>query len=596
MVKSKKIIMIILALIVIPLSIEFIFGKITINNNKNKTYVNETIKIEEGEKYQIDFNGDYFYKLNICYRTNKENNILITINDEEYSIVLDQYDSDKKITIDENVEEIYIEADEELIIENISSNNENTFNKYRYGLFFITTLILILYLSNRSYFKEKLERLFVLVSLLFGLTIIVCLPALSGYTPDDQIHLSNSYSLMDYPVSEISEAEQKSESALDYGIYSGEDNAESEKNLNNDELQEIVGSKSVSLIVPYNKIGYIPTSIAMKIAKLSGLNHTNVFRLGKIANLLIYVLVCYFAIKNTKFAKKIIFAVCLIPSSIFLASSYSLDGLTISSIILAFTLFLNKYFSNEKVDFKWSLLFIVFSIIGCVSKAIFAPLLLLPLLLKKEQFIDDKTSLLYKIGMCLVFAVMCSTFILPLFDNANVPGDFRGGIVSVGGQIKNILKDIPGFLLMFLPISVFGTIKNIFIDYNTYITGFYLGVINAVIGIVYLVILLSSVVFDSTIYQKMTKKFRLILFLGVIILGCIIFGTMYLSFTEIGANYIEGVQNRYFLPLVLIMFTSISGIFTIEDKKNLYIDVISISSIITISIFILTMIIETCCL
>lgn len=594
--KYKKPLIIILALIIIPLVSELIIGKLKINNEQSQNYLKQTQTIKAGATYRLNLNNAYFYRLKIAYQSDNNVEAIININQRSYQLQLLKSDNDKVWGLDKKVTQITIQAADNLKIRAISSLNHYQFNYYRYLLFEIITLIGSLYVAYRRYFKAHLERLFLLIAISFGCFFILVMPPVSGYTPDDQIHLSNTYSLLDYPLSQISEAEGIATSASDYGIYSRDDHNELINYLNSSENQKTVAYKNISLLVSYNKLGYFPAASTMKVAKMLGCPYTIVYQIGKLTNLLIYTLIGFWAIKIAKYGKKLFFAVSLIPTSLFLAASYSLDGMTFVGIMMMLVLWLNKQLSGDSVDFKWSCGFIAFGIIGCLSKPIFAPLMLLPLLFKSQQFESVGQSLRFKAAIVLVCLVMSASFIMPLFDNAATPGDFRGGVVSIGGQIRYILSNPIAFITMFFPQALITIINNLVTDYHTYADSFYLDATNMGIGLIYMLSLFAVMGFDDSLRDKLNKPTRISVLILVLLIGFIINGTMYLSFSEIGAGHINGVQNRYFLPLVPLMLIGLSGLVKIKDHHEYYLDVITVSSLLAIAAFMYTVVIQTCCL
>ena len=59
-----------------------------------------------------------------------------------------------------------------------------------------------------------------------------------------------------------------------------------------------------------------------------------------------------------------------------------------------------------------------------------------------------------------------------------------------------------------------------------------------------------------------------------------IYGAMYLTFTEVGNSKVEGVQSRYFLPLLLpifiVLLPRIKFISVAEDKEYSFISIVLI--------------------
>ena len=72
------------------------------------------------------------------------------------------------------------------------------------------------------------------------------------------------------------------------------------------------------------------------------------------------------------------------------------------------------------------------------------------------------------------------------------------------------------------------------------------------------------VLFSENINNSLKLRDKLIIAVGIIGIILLIWTALYLSFTPVGENYINGVQPRYFIPLLLPIFY----IFKTDKIKN----------------------------
>ena len=86
--------------------------------------------------------------------------------------------------------------------------------------------------------------------------------------------------------------------------------------------------------ISYDKIAYIPMAVFLFIGKNLKLPFSAVFALGKFGNLLIYVIVMFWAIRLAKSRKLLLAFVAMLPTPLFLASSYTYDSVVFSFITL----------------------------------------------------------------------------------------------------------------------------------------------------------------------------------------------------------------------------------------------------------------------
>lgn len=83
--------------------------------------------------------------------------------------------------------------------------------------------------------------------------------------------------------------------------------------------------------------------------------------------------------------------------------------------------------------------------VGCLSKAVYIPLILVMLLLPRVQKMKKKYKVIFWIGILTILGLVLMTFVLPVFSNTiagNVSfgGDSRGGDTSVVRQILSMIQ------------------------------------------------------------------------------------------------------------------------------------------------------------
>ena len=91
----------------------------------------------------------------------------------------------------------------------------------------------------------------------------------------------------------------------------------------------------------YSPILYLPSGLAITVGWHLKLSPLWLMYLGRLANLLAFLGLAYWALKITPTGKIIFFLLALMPMSLFLAPSLSIDGLTIASSMLLTATLLN---------------------------------------------------------------------------------------------------------------------------------------------------------------------------------------------------------------------------------------------------------------
>lgn len=90
----------------------------------------------------------------------------------------------------------------------------------------------------------------------------------------------------------------------------------------------------------YSFVPYVPQALGIAVARWAGLNVLAVFYAGRLANLLLAVMLVYLAIRITPIGKVVLGAVALIPMSVHQLASTSPDSSTIAVAFLLMAVFL----------------------------------------------------------------------------------------------------------------------------------------------------------------------------------------------------------------------------------------------------------------
>lgn len=458
-------------------------------------------------------------------------------------------------------------------IKKITVSNLLNINFYRIIVMTFTLFLLVILYRYRKYWFSNLHKTFLLVSFVTGVLIILVTPV-SMYTSwDDQVHFSRSYTLLDGKESKWSYAGRYFNHLLigsQDRFRSEEDIKEYKKFLNRNNTKEsIIKVHNDDHSIDYNEFVYLPFAFGLKIGRLFSTNFTTMIYLAKILNLLLYISIFYFAIKIAPYGKRILFIISLFPINIYLASQFSYDSTITAGLMLGIASFL-KLMTLDKVDNKYLLIFIFSTLWASFPKAVYSPLLLLLLLIPKDKFKNKKNSTMIKTGVIILFLVMMSSFVLPVLLGQATAGDARIEGSSVSGQFKYILSN-PFNYAKILLMATLKYSRSMFFGYDAmsrmgYLTSdsmWWFDLSNFVT-----LFLLLYTTFTSKIDKKVMNNILKISFITLlIIIWCLVWTSLYLSWNPVGSSAITGVQSRYFIPVLfplLLIFVPISK----KEKKS----------------------------
>jgi uncharacterized membrane protein len=470
----------------------------------------------------------------------------------------------KTITLNETTEEITFNftnaKDYKLYVKNFQITNHFQFNIVRFLVIFIFVVFFLTLLSLKK-LNIKLEMFVASVILVFGLLLAFLVPP--HHTWDEFAHFLKSYSVASgnfFPDNETKLTYPKEIENLNhpagleyqsYGDYKELKKQMSEYSMSNSEDKNIKSTAIINLFVPY-----IPSGIGVKIAMLFNLPILYYLWFGRMMNVLLYALMAYLAIKKMPVGKRLVAFYAALPINVFLSASLSCDYLAMGGIMLALAYTLDAVLNKKKANAQLiSLLIILYS---CVTfaKVSYAPFFLLMFLLGKEQFSNKKQLLLYRV----LVVISCGIVAIGTYYYADQLGIVQWVKDGVNNkeQILGILKNPFGYLKM---LTVF--ISDNSVNYLRNMFGFfaYVGDISQFSVIIISGILLFLAWFDLPNYSKTEEDQyilpepinnfgKITLALSSIAAFGLSLTALYVSFTPVGQQGVQGFQGRYILPLL----------------------------------------------
>lgn len=420
-------------------------------------------------------------------------------------------------------------------------------NPYRMLVIFAVLFVVSLSIYFRKNIGSHAHIYYFIVIMVIGTVNVLGAPPAVGISFDDEIHYGRTAYLSWGATGNISYQDNATrnvyvENIRGREVYGKEGRNEWINNING------TGSKTLIHVNDYTNdliyIAYIPGAIILKAARGLGLNFIQAFILGKWINLLIYSILFSCSIKILKNKGKIIVAMIgLIPTGLFMATSYSYDWWIIAFIVLGFSMFAGEIQMGRKISTKKMLLIVACMVIGMLPKAIYFPLMLPLLMQRKDKY--EKSKICRVIVLCGM-AALVAKFVFPILFGGIGSGDIRGGTdVNSVKQVKFILtnpfkyaKILVEFLLGYISLDAAE-------GYLTYMA--YYGQ-SKFFGMC-IVVLAAVAILDNRVKSgERTKFFKTITAASIGITIVLVATALYVSFTAVGAETIAGCQPRYLIP------------------------------------------------
>lgn len=303
--------------------------------------------------------------------------------------------------------------------------------------------------------------------------------------------------------------------------------------------------------VVYAPVPYLPQVFGILIGKLFAASPLVMIYLARIANLFFFIILAFATIRITPLHKWVFCLLCLTPTTVFQVASASVDAFTYGICFLSIAVFLS-YALNDKEKLESADLFKVFglSLLAVLSKQAYILLPLLFLLIPRRKIGSTGKYLL--VFSCL-FAVCLLTEAVWSFLVKAIYLPYRIDI-PVNPELQ--LAFIINHPLNFISLAVRDYIFNSAYYFKTFfgqLTWFDLYVPT------YLTVFISLVIIGVALLDKDSKKTiskinKFIFLLIIAGTAFIISALLYMSWSPIGGNFIEGIQGRYFIPVAPLIF------------------------------------------
>ncbi|MCM2535976.1 DUF2142 domain-containing protein [Neobacillus pocheonensis] len=439
-------------------------------------------------------------------------------------------------------------------------------------IFVLASVVLLLLfvlsvLALRKY-KNEMHKAFLVTALPIGLVLAIIIP------PFDQLDEQEHY-YRSFEVSEGLFLNQVTEHGLgNYIPVSLVDTVHdvqliSQKGYNYGIVKEAFGNKlnaknrifMRNYASSYPPTIYIPQALGLTLGRWIFDSPMMMLYLGRILNLLAYAAIVYTALKIVPFKKNLFYIMALLPMSIIQAASLSGDSTIISSAFLfvAYILYL-AYGKVEKITLKHILTAIGIGIFIALAKSVYLPIVFLFLLIPLRKFKDKKDfikKLLIVLAGCAIPFIIWNML---NFANMSIPDVRIHPGVSPKDQVKFVLTQ-PFHYLKVLVDSFLSLGESKFLGMLGLLGTFYhYEAPNIVIYTFLFLMLLFGLMNDETDllvkWRRIDKPIMLSIMLAVLVL---IYTALYVGYTPVAYSIVLGVQGRYFLPIAVFLFLSITN-------------------------------------
>ncbi len=491
-----------------------------------------------------------------------------------------------------------IRFDSDIVLREISAEKDIFYILYIGIISVFLGFIILFYFAIYKY-NMKISTIYLIAGIFFGILYITIIPLFAA--PDEWSHANSAY--------EVSNHILGIQNSSDGTIVMRKDDAESEfissgvnrdyynnyfiklKNpfIINDELV-VTENKPVSTYSYF----YFISGLGVTFGRFLHLNSMIIFLMGRLCNLGIFILAVYYAIKKIPFGKSVIFLWALLPMTLQQTISYSYDSLILSLCVVIIALSINlAYVKNENLKkSQWIILYVCVILLVPAKGFALLPICILPLIIYFKKYREGRKILYYTFGLIIgIFIIIFLLQLKSILSNYN-------SIETAENMIE--WANEPGYTIGYLlkhPRELFMILGNTICTEGDFYFKSFLGSslgwfeinIPFIFVLPYFIMLIIAGIRKENEPLYLSKRAKVYLcFLAISGIGIACIG-MLLSWTPISFNGIAGVQGRYFLPFVILLFLCIrSNMITmnIEAEKKLLFSSIWLEMIVCVLIYI----------
>ncbi|ETP72741.1 putative membrane protein (DUF2142) [Lachnospiraceae bacterium JC7] len=327
-------------------------------------------------------------------------------------------------------------------------------------------------------------------------------------------------------------------------------------------------------------LAYFMPALGISLARLFNLSAFGLLYLGRFMNLLMFSVLGAAAVRRTPVGKKVFFAVSLFPMTLELMGSYSYDSFIISLSFYLTAVILSHAVkgTEEKIGWKDVLEMGILAVLLSPCKMIYSTLFALCLMIPIGRWRRPST-IRWGVSVFIIGALIVGSIVFvnlrEVLRYVNASGVTQAPELTSSGEVNTVkLHDMQELLQD--KTLIFRIIRNTFqilgTEYLGTTVGMWLGAFDRGLatGTPLLIGFWGTAFFTALFGHegesmlKLWKRWFMILIAAF--LTFILLVSMLLSYTPSDTFYILGVQGRYFLPYLPLLFIGVRS--AVLDRRT----------------------------
>lgn len=448
----------------------------------------------------------------------------------------------------------------------------------KFIILLVIGIILAVWFLVKKLPDKKFEKIYLMFAISCGIMMIFLMPPFN--VPDESSHFSRAYKDSLFVTTEddgrfyfpkaINEFASKYANNVNFSdikIYSRNYLSDMFKPVDYNIIDE--KSSNYSNVKYLSFVPYIPSTLIILAGRLANIAPLVLLLLCRFVNLMIVIICCYYAIKNVPHFKKAFLVVTLFPIFIQQAAAINMDYLTNAVAIFLISFIIQLIYKKDKIINKEFTILGGLCFILSLGKFGYFPILLLFFLVSNDKFKNKYQAWAIKIAFIL------GTLILSFFFSLSAA---TGGTATNVYGIKYFFTNPIDSINVFIRTAFARLDQDIFrgfFDGFAYSTVWHQSLFKTFMYLMYFVFIIMSDEND----EEISKISRCVLFgITILVIG-IVYAIAFSQWTKTGERLINGIQARYFLPVLVPIYIGVSNKkfnLDIKDKRLVYSTIVTI--------------------
>lgn len=420
---------------------------------------------------------------------------------------------------------------------------------------------------------------FAVVLLVLGTTFALFFPP--GTAPDEGYHFSHAYKYANLmaPGVEVDSARREDVRFMDDDLtYVVSEEAWRNVGRDFSVFARLDGYVPVSSFETYWRPGLdvmgdppqarLFSAVGINLSRLLGLSGVMLFYVGRLCNLLVGATLVILAVRLAPVGRNAMMCVSLLPITLHMLGSYSYDSTVIGLAFLLIALTLRMLYGEGRVRTRHLAAYLVVAMLLAPCKVVYSVLVLLVLLVPAERFASRRVALAFKVAAFGLPAIAILATRLVAMVNMLFPGAVAASGASASGVSgPNQITCYSASYILQSPVGFLKILARTFWewgdDYLLHTIGGALGWLQADLVAntreIVMLSLLAALGFVSDPSERVYPRGReRVLFAIVFVLVVLaVEMSMFVAWTPEGAPVIDGVQGRYFIPVLALVYLAV---------------------------------------